>query len=190
MKNQHLKPVVIGAFVAFLVGCGGSNNATPSDPTAATASTSVEPQFERINGILVPPEPSRSENSRTVEGVDLDKNGVRDDMDRWAAKKFGHVPAVVHPIFMTMRANQMRLTSNPVTNNDAIAMMQDSIYYGVCGSEVIERNGFDFGSIADEIALRTVNTRERINKTKAIRELAGAFLTTAGVAHKDCPHPQ
>lgn len=190
MKNQYQKPVVIGAFVALLVGCGGGKNATPSASTAATASTSVEPQFERINGILVPPEPSASENSRTIEGVDLDKNGVRDDMDRWAAKKFGHVPAVVHPIYMVMRSEQNDLVSNPVTKDDAIALLRDSIYYGVCGSEVIERNGFDFGSIADEVALRTVNTRERINKIKAIRELAGAFFTTAGVVHKDCPHPQ
>lgn len=172
---------------AVLAGCGGGSGPATAQPGAGS-SGSVAP--ERINGILVPPETPLAENNRTIAGVDLDKNGVRDDMDRWAAKKFGHVPAVAHPIYMVMKSDQNILVSNPVTKDDAIAIMQDSIYYGVCGSEVIRQNGFDFGSIADEIALRTVNTRERINKTKAIRELAGAFLTTAGVVHKDCPHPQ
>lgn len=40
---------------------------------------------EVINGINVPPEPDSKLNKSTVLGIDKDKNGVRDDIDRMIA---------------------------------------------------------------------------------------------------------
>ena len=42
---------------------------------------------EMINGIAVPPEPDAKENNTTLAGVDSNKNGVRDDVERMIAKK-------------------------------------------------------------------------------------------------------
>lgn len=45
------------------------------------------PPAETINGIAVPPEPSPILNNATLAGVDVNKNGVRDDVERVIAKK-------------------------------------------------------------------------------------------------------
>ncbi len=42
-----------------------------------------------INGISVPTEPDQILNNKTLAGVDSNKNGVRDDLERLIAKNFG-----------------------------------------------------------------------------------------------------
>lgn len=186
MKTNKWIAAMSAALV--LVACGGAEKSANTPTTEHAQPT--EPQFERINGLLVPPEPPKAENDKTIEGIDIDKNGVRDDMDRWAAQKFGHIPAIVHPVYMTMRANQMRLTSRPSTQAEAVAMLKESIQYGTCGWKVIDNNGLDFGELADEVALRTVNTRMRIDKLNNIKKLAGSFTSGVNSIHKDCTYPQ
>lgn len=186
MKNN--KVIAAAATALVLAACGGAEKSANMPATDHVQPT--EPKFERINGLLVPPAPPIAENNKTIEGIDIDKNGVRDDMDRWAAQKFGHIPAIVHPVYMTMRANQMRLTSSPSTQAEAVAILKESIQYGTCGWKVIDDSGVDFGEVADEVALRTVNTRMRIDKLNSIKKLAGSFTSSANSIHKDCTHPQ
>lgn len=50
-----------------------------------------------INGHPVPPMPDPKINNATVAGVDSDNNGIRDDLDRYIAEKFGNDP-VMFPI--------------------------------------------------------------------------------------------
>jgi hypothetical protein len=42
-----------------------------------------------INGIAVPPMPNSRENNATLLGVDVDQNGIRDDIDRKIAEAYG-----------------------------------------------------------------------------------------------------
>lgn len=44
---------------------------------------------ETINGVVVPPEPSPDLNNATLAGFDANGNGVRDDIDRLIATRFG-----------------------------------------------------------------------------------------------------
>lgn len=46
---------------------------------------------ETIKGIVVPPEPPKSLNDLTLAGIDQNKNGVRDDVERLIAREFGSV---------------------------------------------------------------------------------------------------
>lgn len=82
----------------LLSACGGGNEATDS-PTAVKGATTDQaimasakavpgtwtgraPKYEVINGITVPPEPAPSINNATLAGVDVNGNGVRDDVER------------------------------------------------------------------------------------------------------------
>jgi hypothetical protein len=72
-----------------LASCGGgSGNKSTGNP----ANTEV------INGIPVPPEPDPVQNNATVAGVDVNSNGVRDDVERKIAidysNKYNQVIAV------------------------------------------------------------------------------------------------
>lgn len=53
------------------------------------AVTDAKIKFETINGIEVPPEPDPELNNATLAGIDVNGNGVRDDLEREIAKKFG-----------------------------------------------------------------------------------------------------
>lgn len=69
MKSNKLLILGILAWPIFLSACGGG-----SGSSANTANT--------INGITVPPAPDPVANSSTLAGVDSNKNGVRDDVER------------------------------------------------------------------------------------------------------------
>lgn len=43
----------------------------------------------RVNGISVPPAPNRVVNEATLAGIDTNVNGIRDDVERVIAQKFG-----------------------------------------------------------------------------------------------------
>lgn len=47
------------------------------------------PAEEVINGISVPPAPNPEENNRTLAGIDINSNGIRDDVERVLAENFG-----------------------------------------------------------------------------------------------------
>lgn len=71
----------------FLVSCGGgAGSDSPATSTISSSSTSAV-KMEVINGITVPPEPDKTQNEATIKGVDVDSNGLRDDVDREIAKK-------------------------------------------------------------------------------------------------------
>lgn len=59
--------------ICSMSACGGSGSETA--------------QSERINGIAVPQAPDPVANTATVAGVDVDTNGIRDDIDRRLATR-------------------------------------------------------------------------------------------------------
>jgi len=64
--------------VCLLSACGGGGDEQVPTPV----------QMEKINGIEVPPEPDAVKNNATLAGVDVNKNGVRDDIDRKIATSY------------------------------------------------------------------------------------------------------
>lgn len=65
--------------VGLLAGCGKGGGGGGGSSA----------QEEKINEIVVPPAPDATANAATVNGVDSDKNGIRDDVDRMLASEFG-----------------------------------------------------------------------------------------------------
>jgi hypothetical protein len=67
-------------------------------PWGYFASTSPVVSHEVINGIEVPPLPGLMENRVTLLGLDLNQDGVRDDIERYIAEQYGndevHYPAI------------------------------------------------------------------------------------------------
>lgn len=77
----------------LLASCGGgSGEEQTSDAKSADGRKEAlavppgwkgrAPTYEVINGITVPPEPAPSINNATLTGVDINNNGVRDDVER------------------------------------------------------------------------------------------------------------
>jgi len=106
-KQRAIVGVPLGVIIlAVVAACGGGSSATDVTPAAvatttdgvktalaATTTASVPagwqgraPKMEVINGISVPPEPAPALNNATLAGVDVNGNGVRDDVERVVAK--------------------------------------------------------------------------------------------------------
>lgn len=106
--SQRSRPSVLTLFLIavstmILASCGGGGSDSTSSAesadgtkqalgvssTAATVPggwTGRAPKMEIINGITVPPEPAPAINNATLAGVDVNANGVRDDVERRLAK--------------------------------------------------------------------------------------------------------
>jgi hypothetical protein len=83
----------------LLASCGGeSDTAQTSSANSADERKQAQavpgtwtgraPKYEVINGITVPPEPAPSINNATLAGVDINNNGVRDDVERKIARNY------------------------------------------------------------------------------------------------------
>lgn len=93
--------------VFLLASCGGGSEGSSENPSSSfsskvsssissifssvssAVSSSSSSSGETINGHVVPPEPDEKLNNSTIEGIDSDSNGIRDDIDREIARKFG-----------------------------------------------------------------------------------------------------
>lgn len=76
MKKNILIGLVVLASGGLLIACGGGSSNEP----------------EMINGIVVPLDPGEA-GKETLAGIDSNKNGLRDDIERLIAEKFGNDPA-------------------------------------------------------------------------------------------------
>jgi hypothetical protein len=89
----------IAVSTIILASCGGGGSDTTSSAQSADGTkqalavsgttatvpggwTGRAPKMEVINGITVPPEPAPAINNATLAGVDVNANGVRDDVER------------------------------------------------------------------------------------------------------------
>ena len=94
-----------------LVACGGTSpvnqsNASAIDSPVSSNTPTLQPD-EKINGIVVPPDPG-SAKDLTVAGVNLDGNGIRDEIDRWIATKYWDKPGALDAIRVNHPIHQCR----------------------------------------------------------------------------------
>lgn len=105
------KAIAIACVVSsvFLSSCGGGSEGTSSTESAdamkqaqGVTGTTVPggwkgraPKMDVINGVTVPPEPAPAVNNATLAGVDVNSNGVRDDVERVVALHFAKADPIM-----------------------------------------------------------------------------------------------
>lgn len=119
---------------------------------------------ERINGIAVPPEPSPAANNATLSGIDLNGNGVRDDVERVLASQFGRSPSVAAFMRFAIAEQQVLLTGS-----SAAIAASDSAY--LC-------NGL-LSKDTDVLTNALLNTAQRKQKYKYVMANAPAVSLRA-----------
>ena len=164
-----LLPVVITCS-SLLTSCGGGSDsastAESADGTkqalAVSGSSAVPPgwtgrapKMEVINGITVPPEPTPAVNNATVAGVDVNNNGVRDDMERAIANK---VPDKLQFASALKEASLLQKTLEKPTNRAAALSLTSQI---LCAGNV-NTSGLSGRALAD--LLITTESRRLANR--------------------------
>lgn len=177
--------IIVATAITLLTACGGGGGLTgiiAKDGSSGTTSTAAPGTSlaspEIINGIVVPPNPGSAKDA-TLAGVDVDNNGIRDEIDRWIATKYGDKPGALEPIRMVARVKQKLMMANPTTEAEARAIVYESIDVGVCAATKFVSEGITPGKIFNESMIRTYNTIERINARKKVFSLTGMILRDA-----------
>ena len=164
----------------LLASCGGGGSTDPNataqsadDGTktiqAVSGSTAVPgtwtgraPKMEVINGITVPPEPAPAINNATLAGVDVNNNGVRDDVERVIAAKL--------PISKNAAANSYART----IQKGMIAPTTDP---STAKKQLIAMNCAQIGSEAERLVVASsVNNQQRILAYRVSISAAGMIL--------------
>jgi hypothetical protein len=183
-----LLPVVI-ACAGFLASCGGGSDSTSTaesadgtkEALAVSGAAAVPPgwtgrapKMEVINGKIVPPEPAPSINNATLAGVDVNANGVRDDVERRIA-----ATAINTKDFeKTMQEAKyyQRIAAGPLPENRAAAIKVEKIYS--CAIEQAGSIPKDLASATLPNSLRNtvINTAARKSSLDAHYRILGGYV--------------
>ena len=146
---------------------------TPTTPMKYKHIKNIKYRFyvpEVINGHMLPPEPDETLNNSTLLGIDMNDNGIRDDMERWIIKKYAPSD---YPKTKTEIALQWARTTQQVIQSPETAY-EDEKYKlidraGDCQmyafSEKLQKSGnyrIDNRIFNDKFVDKAFNTKERI----------------------------
>lgn len=201
MKHLNLKLVSL-VLASALTACGGGGSPASSGfapppsgtvPTGGSQPTPGSPSVpiaqEVINGIAVPPDPGAAKDA-TLAGVDSDHNGIRDEIDRWIATKYGDKTGALEAIRMEARVKQKLMLSHPTTNGEALSIVYESMDVGGCIGNKLRSEGVVTDQVFNESIIRTYNTRERIDARKNVFSLAGMIVRDVKETTFTCPYTQ
>jgi hypothetical protein len=179
--------LLISGAVIFLASCGGTTGATAGATTTINGLPSAQTKQEVINGIEVPPDPGAAKDA-TLQGVDTDGNGIRDELDRWIATQYGDKPQALDAIRWSVRSSQKYLTTEANTKQQALALIYTNMDVGGCIWRKLDADGVPSSSFFNEELIRTYNTRERIDARKKLMELAGMISRSTKETTIACPY--
>lgn len=192
MKRNSYMPkmgavLLVSAVIILLAACGGAASSTTAPDSLGSAPPVVQAKSEVINGIVVPPDPGAAKDA-TLQGVDTDGNGIRDELDRWIATQFGDRPGALEPIRWSVRSSQKYLTTEVNTKEQALALIYENMDVGGCIGQKLRDEGVPSGKFFNEELVRTYNTRERLDARKKLFQLAGMIMRNVDDSVIICPY--
>ena len=166
------------SLIALLGGCGGESNKISKSAASATtlpvsggagasASAGVSGASNTFHGLVVPPDPGAAATA-TVAGVDMDNNGIRDEVDRHIAQIYGAKPIKFAAAQAVARADQLLLVTPTTDVTAATAAVHASLDAGDCLVKKFENNPIAAIRISNDITPRTFNTIDRQKQLRAV----------------------
>lgn len=168
------------SLTTLLAACGGGRAAI------AQATAGLSPNQTEVNGIAIPPDPG-PENDDTLEGIDTTGSGVRDDVYRAIAAKYGANKVEWKAVLQAAQAAQLSVVASgdPALSNQAnIAEMRG----GGCLAFVQWNNGNLFkpgNRPIDDVFAITADTPGRLAAFQATESVMTPSIPADGGSH-DC----
>ena len=165
MKKFMLVALLASVLVACAVGCSPTASPATSEGTPVASAPVVSSKSIIENEDLAP----------GLKGVDANKNGIRDDIDRLIAKKYAATPAIKKAAeqsarslqyFMEATTRQQALVASD-EDGRALACIEKQLPYSVPGNENMA------SQMSKQIEALTVNTKERFTKYWNSNKLIG-----------------
>lgn len=110
-----------------------------------------------INGITVPPEPDATLNNSTLAGMDVNNNGVRDDVERVIATKFGASTDYSLAMIYAKSYQAMVAGPKPADRNEALAQVSKQVCDLRTASQAVR--GFSMNDLVANTPMRKQSLR-------------------------------
>jgi hypothetical protein len=153
---MYKKYATLLSFSLILMGCGNGS---------ADQSKISNTNQNQFHGINVPPEPDAILNSITLTGIDSDKNGVRDDVDRQIAAMYGNNAEHYDGALRVAKSDQGFL----IADGDVAKSTQATIAAataGFCLYSKLRDDGILANKEINKISPLTFNSAERLASYK------------------------
>ena len=145
---------------------------TPTTPMKYKHIKNIKYRFyvpEVINGHMLPPEPDEALNNSTLLGIDMNDNGIRDDVERWIIKKYASsdYPKIKTEIALQWARTTQQVIQSPETayaDKKYLLIMRANVCEGY-SFEKLQKSlnyGIDNRIFNDEFVDKAFNTKERI----------------------------
>lgn len=109
----------------------------------------------------LPPDPGEA-GKKTLEGIDADGDGVRDDIQIYIAENYGYSERAVAALRLIAKAKQTELIGNP-TKQEALALTGESDKASRCYDLTVDEKTKSQDAIFDVIS-QMLNSEERLGK--------------------------
>jgi hypothetical protein len=119
----------------------------------------------------LPVEPDKAANDATLAGIDINENGIRDDVERAIYFKYKHSAREAAPAYQYAKALQMEFT-DVYNSATLVAVIQEESRASICMLDIKK---------ADEIEDLVVNTEMRRQVQEALYE---KYMTTYSMPNK------
>jgi len=121
-----------------------------------------------VDGHVLPPEPDPAVNNATLLGIDVNKNGVRDDVERWIYREYKDK----HPVYIDIAMQEGRANKLILEHPERAKSMHDEVdravhcqsYYKYYAEYFNEQNLIQENSIDEYFRSKIYfNTKERMD---------------------------
>lgn len=108
--------------------------------------------LDDVMGIKLPPEPNQELNDSTIEGIDANQNGIRDDVELAIFKEYPDSAKTRAVLLQYALALQMEMTQKIVNTGTVTAVAQDGGRAYYCVGEITSRTDMKkFIEIGDKL---------------------------------------
>jgi hypothetical protein len=149
---------------------------SPVNPNVAAPTDCIPQHLAKL-----PPDPGEA-GKLTIEGIDSDNDGVRDDVQRFIAENWGHSERAVKTLTLNAKTIQTAvIIGDSVTREEARVKVKPMLDAGSCYILALDESVWNTSAL-DKVAAAVLNTPERAKRAEAFNYQAGhsvyAFDTT------------
>jgi len=178
MRIKTLKIALIALLTFSLINCSRKSGKSKEDTNNSTnivakGNSDIKKEKEIINGYALPPEPDPKVNNSTLLGVDVNKNGVRDDVERWIYKKYKDKHPIYIAIMMQVARASKKILTDPegegrAQENETSKVLDCSSYYETYakdfGDKILIKEKLDLPYFWHAIYFNTKERKEKLEQ--------------------------
>ncbi len=136
--------------------------------------------LDDVMGIKLPPEPNQELNDSTIEGIDANQNGIRDDVELAIFKEYPNSAKTRAVLLQYALALQMEVTQKIINTETVTEVVREQSRAYSCVGKILSRADMDkYIEESDKLRLfiseRQRNTPERKKARKDFVEKIGSY---------------